>query len=108
MPYGLKPHIISKIKTIFINYPQIDKVVLYGSRAKGNYEIGSDIDLTIIGNSIKLSVINKIENELDDLLLPYTIDISIFNHIKNENLLDHINKVGKDFYVKDSIEEPLI
>ena len=108
MPYGLEPHIISKIKTIFINYPQIDKVVLYGSRAKGNYEIGSDIDLTVIGDNIGLSVINKIENELDDLLLPYTIDISIFSHIKNEKLLDHINRVGKDFYVKDSFEEPLI
>lgn len=108
MPYGLNPHIISKIKSVFIKYPQIDKIVLYGSRAIGNYETGSDIDLTVIGNDIGLIIINKLENELDDLLLPYSFDISIFQHIKNEKLLDHINREGKEFYIKASIKETLI
>ena len=103
MPYGLKHIIIDKINAVFINYPQIDKVVLYGSRAKGNYKNGSDIDLAIIGGDIDLALINKVENELDDLYLPYTFDISIFRHIRNENLLDHINRVGVVFYVNLSI-----
>jgi len=61
MPYGLKPHIIEKIKNIFVNYPQVEKVILYGSRAKGNYKTGSDIDLTVLGNDINLTLLHKIE-----------------------------------------------
>ncbi len=98
MPFGLKHHIIDKINAVFIKYPQIDKVVLYGSRAKGNYNNGSDIDLAFHGEEIDLTLLNKIEDELDDLYLPYTFDISIFRHIKNENLLEHINRVGVVFY----------
>lgn len=56
--------------------------------------------MVIIGNDIGLLLLNKIENELDDLLLPYTFDISIFSHIKNKNLLEHIDRVGIDFYLK--------
>ena len=73
---------------------------MYGSRAKGNYRIGSDIDLTIIGTDIDLSKLNEIENRLDDLMLPYSFDISVFSHIKNDGLLDHIKHVGKEFYIK--------
>lgn len=98
--YGLESKIIKDINNIFIKYPQIDKVILYGSRAKGNYDIGSDIDLTLIGESIDLLLLNKIENDLDDLLLPYKFDISVFKHIKNKDLNDHINRVGKEFYLK--------
>ena len=100
MLYGLKTHIIEKIKIVFVEYPEIDKVILYGSRAMGNFKIGSDIDLTITGDNIDLSLLHKVENELDDLLLPYTFDVSVFDHIKNENLLDHIDRIGVEFYVK--------
>ncbi len=101
MLYGLKPNIIESINNVFAKYPRIDRVVLYGSRAKGNYKHGSDIDLTIISEDINLQILHKIENEIDDLLLPYKIDISIYSHIKNENLLDHINRIGLDFYIKN-------
>ena len=54
------------------NFPEVDKAVLYGSRAKGNFKQGSDIDLTLYGNGLSLTILHKIENELDDLLMPYT------------------------------------
>jgi len=98
MPFGLKKNIIEKINTVFAKYPQIEKVILYGSRAKGNFQNGSDIDLTIIGERIDLLLLHKIEDELDELLLPYTIDLSIYSHIKNKNLLEHIKRVGIEFY----------
>ena len=100
MLYGLTENTIVKICDVFKKYPQIEKVILYGSRAKGNYTNGSDIDFTIIGKNINLQIINKLENNIDDLLLPYSFDISIFNQIKNEKLLEHINRVGKIFYTK--------
>ena len=100
MPYGLKKNIIEKINSVFVRHPQIEKVILYGSRAKGCFQNGSDIDLTVIGENIDLLLLHKIENELDELILPYTIDLSIFNHIDNENLIEHINRVGVEFYTK--------
>jgi predicted nucleotidyltransferase len=100
--YGLKEIDIDigKIKLIFANYPDIDKAILYGSRAKGNYREGSDIDISLIGNNINLSKLLRIETGLDDLLLPNNIDVSIFDNIKNPELIDHIKRVGIIFHEK--------
>ncbi|MBN8538164.1 MAG: nucleotidyltransferase domain-containing protein [Deltaproteobacteria bacterium] len=78
----------------------MDEVVLYGSRAKGNFKPGSDIDLTIKSQQMSLSELFKIENQIDDLFLPYKIDVSLFQQIDNPNLVNHINRVGIIFYKK--------
>ena len=98
MLYGLKKITIESINKVFSNYSEVEQVVVYGSRAKGNYKNGSDIDLTFEGEYLSLSLINKIDLELDDLMLPYTFDLSIYSHIKNLDLIDHIERVGKVFY----------
>jgi predicted nucleotidyltransferase len=98
--YGLKDIHIKKIQSVFANYGNIEKAILYGSRAKGNYRNGSDIDLALIGENLDLSTLFKIENEIDDLLLPHKIDLSLLHKIENDELLEHINRVGKIFYEK--------
>ena len=98
MQYGLKKESIEKVNRIFAQYDKIEEVILYGSRAKGNYKPGSDIDLTLKGKELNLKLLNKISLELDDLLLPYTFDLSIYHHIKQPDLIDHIVRVGKVFY----------
>ena len=98
MQYGLKKESIEKVNRIFAQYHKIEEVILYGSRAKGNYKPGSDIDLTLKGKELNLKLLNKISLELDDLLLPYTFDLSIYHHIKQPDLIDHIVRVGKVFY----------
>ena len=100
--FGLKEATIEKIITVFSQYPNIQKVLLYGSRAKGNYRNGSDIDLTLIGKNISYAQLSKIDIQIDDLLLPYCFDISIFKDIENLYLIDHINRVGLIFYEKSS------
>ena len=104
MPYGLGEHTINAIQSVFQHYPAIKKAILYGSRAKGNYRNGSDIDLTLVGEDLDLSTQFKIENELDDLLLPYKIDLSLLYKIENPDLIDHISRVGKVFYKKEIIQ----
>ena len=94
MPYGLKDKTIAMINSVFAKYPQVDEVILYGSRAKGTYKNGSDIDLTLKGENLSLTITNKIANEIDDLLLPYSFDISIFGDISNRDLVEHINRAG--------------
>lgn len=99
MKYGLKDSVIEKICEVFTRYPQIEKAVLYGSRAKGNYKNGSDIDLTLCGGKdLTLSVLYEIMEEFDDLLLPYKIDLSILSNINDQDLLEHIQRVGVLFY----------
>jgi len=96
--FGLAQSDLKKILAVFEKYAAIEEVVLYGSRAKGNYRPGSDIDLTLKGPALNLSILNRISTELDDLLLPYIFDLSIFNQIENEDLIDHIHRVGVKIY----------
>jgi type I restriction enzyme S subunit len=102
MQYGLKDTDIQKIKQVFALYGEIKQVVIYGSRAKGNYKPSSDIDLTLKGKKLNLTLQYKIENDLDDLLLPYKMDVSIFHQLSNSDLIEHINRVGKVFYQKNT------
>ena len=106
MKYGLPQSAIQKINVALSRYPQIDKAILYGSRAKGNYKNGSDIDLTLHGSAdLTLNVLYKIMDDLDDLLLPYIIDLSIFNTIHDPNVIEHIQRVGFTFYEKGALYE---
>ncbi len=105
---GLTKRDIDRIKAVFSKYKQIEKVLIYGSRAKGNYKPASDIDLTLIGKNIDLSLQLKIEFDLDDLMLPYKFDISIYDKITNPEFIDHIIRVGKEFYKRKSNEDTAI
>lgn len=96
--FGLVPDVIEQIKSVFVRYPQIDKVVIYGSRAKGNFKKGSDIDLTMFGPKLSYQLLADILDELDELMLPYKIDLSVFDKLDNANLKDHIERVGLIFY----------
>lgn len=98
--YGLPLTVIEKINAVFHSHPEVDKVVLYGSRAMGTHRTASDIDLTIISSIVDLTLLFKIENEIDDLLLPYKVDLSLMSKIDNPNLINHIHRVGITFYQK--------
>lgn len=95
---GLPADSIQKIQHIFSHYPEIKKVYLYGSRAKGTFQAGSDIDLSIISDNFTYAQLVKLEIELDDLLLPYKVDINLFKNIENPELIAHIKRCGIIFY----------
>lgn len=98
--FGLKTEDLNKIREVFKQFSQIQAVKIYGSRAKGNYREGSDIDLTLFGENIDLSLLNQLSAELDDLLLPYLFDISVYKKIENPDLLEHINRVGQTLFLQ--------
>jgi predicted nucleotidyltransferase len=103
MQYGLSENMVSKIYTVLGQYPAVEKAVIYGSRAKGNFKPSSDIDIALKGN-IDLKLLSRIILNLDDLLLPYKFDLSIYNHIANQELLDHIDRVGKIIWDANNIQ----
>jgi len=80
---------------------KLSQAILYGSRALGNYKPSSDIDLSLKGGGIDLSLQIQIEFDLDDLMLPYKFDLSIYDKISNPEFLQHIDRMGKTMYQKD-------
>lgn len=105
---GLSASVAGKIQSVFRQYPQIETVVLYGSRAKANYRQGSDIDLTIKlkpGIAPDLNLHHRLAAQLDDLNLVYTIDLSFYQQINNPDLIEHIDRVGVVFYESGEVTE---
>ncbi|MCO6439712.1 MAG: nucleotidyltransferase domain-containing protein [Nitrococcus mobilis] len=97
-PYGLPPHVLEQLKAVFRAWPRIERVILYGSRAKGNYRKGSDIDLCLEGQALEVADLLKLDAQIDDLLLPWKFDLSLRQMIDNPNLLAHIERVGVPIY----------
>ena len=95
---GLSETTLEAICATLARFPQVEKGVLYGSRAKGNFKPGSDIDLTLRGDGLTLSLLGNIDMALDDLLLPYEIDLSIYEQLDHAELLAHIDRVGRVIY----------
>ena len=106
MKFGLSKLTIEKLNSVFAKFPEIEEVIIYGSRAKGNFREGSDIDLTIKGENVTEAICTNVWLEIDDSDTPYLVDLSIFHHLDSASLIDHIKKVGKVFYRKKTTEVP--
>ncbi len=100
MNFGLKQETIDKINSVFAKYPEVEEVVIYGSRAKGNYRNGSDIDITLKGEHLTSQILSRINSDIDDLNTPYMFDISIFHKLHSTDFIEHIVRVGQVFYKK--------
>jgi predicted nucleotidyltransferase len=96
---GLPAHAVARMQTVFAAHPSIEQVILFGSRAKGNYKRGSDIDLAVFG-PVDFSELGTIAWKLDDLLLPWEIDLIPLETITNQDLREHILRVGQTFYTR--------
>ncbi|MCC5815457.1 MAG: nucleotidyltransferase domain-containing protein [Leptospira sp.] len=108
MKYGLREDTISKMHSVFNKHLSIETVLIYGSRAKGDYKNGSDIDLTIIGTGLDREIRSRVAQDIDNLNTPYSVDLSLFDQIKNEDLKKHILRVGKPFYQREKINSSAI
>lgn len=104
MKFGIDFSVWEEIIEIFQNYKEVDRLILFGSRAMGTYRPNSDIDLVIFTEGISFRRFLDLKAELDDLGLLYRIDLLDFNRIKNEELKSHIERVGVVIY-NSAIEE---
>ena len=98
MQFGLSKNIIERIRKTFEANAKVDDVIIFGSRAKGNYKEGSDIDLAVKGRNIKLDDILKLNGKLDELNLPYKIDLIDYATIQDKDVVEHIDRMGIIFY----------
>lgn len=93
MSFGLPDSVISRIQGVMASHPSVTRCIVYGSRAKGTYHDGSDIDLTLKGEIAEYER-DAIEASLEDLELPWTIDLSVYAQLDNAALVEHIDRVG--------------
>lgn len=100
---GLSASVLELLTKVFEKYEAIDQIELYGSRAKGTFNERSDIDLVAYGKDINRFMIADIFMELDDLDIPYKVDLQNYHDLRNSELLEHINRVGMVIYDRMSL-----
>ncbi len=98
MSFGLPELTVSTIREILARHPEVERAIIYGSRAKGTYRPGSDIDLTLIGPGLTYHDLVSIMGELEESVIPYTVDVSILDDIEDPAVQDHIKRWGQTFY----------
>lgn len=95
--YGLSEINGKRIMDVFSRFSEVQEAVLFGSRAKGNYRQGSDIDIAVKG-TVSKDVLSALLVAFDETVLPYFVDIVVYDHIKNIALKEHIDRVGICIY----------
>lgn len=96
--FGLTKEEVKNIQGVFTKYQKVKTATIYGSRAKGTHKPVSDIDLSLKGEEIDLALQQNLEFDLDDLMLPYKFDITIYDKLTNPEFVNHIDRIGKEFY----------
>jgi uncharacterized protein len=97
--FGLKAHNVEEIKSIIGQFSEVKVAKIFGSRAKGNYKNGSDVDIALYGENMSNEIALKISGILnEDTIMPYHFDILSYNNLKNTDLVSHIDKVGQILY----------
>lgn len=96
--FGLSDYIIDLLRGVLRAHPEVERAVIYGSRARGDYSNGSDIDLTLVGTRLTETILHRIAMEMDNLPIPHTVDLSIRSCLRNPALIQDIDKQGVEFF----------
>jgi predicted nucleotidyltransferase len=103
--FGLTERDMKTIRLIFESFPEVKTVHLFGSRAKGNYRLGSDVDLAIMNKGVDSTTLSRLIGEFEESSLPYNIDLVAFTKLSKQEFIDHINRVGIPFYRQGEVVE---
>lgn len=92
--HGLSNATLEKVRTVLERFPEVERAVLFGSRAKGTHKPGSDIDLALEGTALDWRIAGRIYEALDDLLLPYSFSLIVHDQATDPEVAAHIARVG--------------
>jgi predicted nucleotidyltransferase len=99
MNFGLRTEDVDYIKAVLSQFPEIEKAVIFGSRAKGKFKPGSDVDLAVWGNGIDLTTIARVHALLEEEgPLPYFFDVVDYTHLEHTALREQIDRTGKAIF----------
>ncbi len=97
--FGLPERTMKELLEYFKSRKDVEKVVIYASRAKGTYKTGSDIDFAIWSDK---DTLNGITLELDELPTPYSFDVTNYKTLTHEGMKKSIDRDGKLFYQREN------
>ena len=103
MKFGLSESVIEELQEVFRRHANIEKVLIFGSRSKGNYRAGSDIDLAVIGKDLDYNQLLDIMCDIEDLELLYSVDLLDYQKKKGTPIGDHIERVGQIFFSREAL-----
>lgn len=97
--FGLRPEDLAAMRALLAQYPAVQSALLFGSRAKGNYKQGSDVDIALLGEGVTDRMAAALAWQLnEETILPYHFDVLNYQTIANPDLVAHIDRVGEPFY----------
>ena len=77
------------------DHKEICDAIIFGSRAKGNYKKGSDIDIALKGKNISFELVAGLKTKFNqEMPIPHHVDLVHYESISNQDLTDHIDRVG--------------
>lgn len=94
MPFGLTERQLAQIREVCYNHPLVKAVLVFGSRAKGNYHEGSDLDLCLVDKEMSLAQLLRLMSQIEDLDLPFHCDVVRMSSLRNKEMIEHIGRVG--------------
>ena len=103
MEFGLKDMEIKALRDVLASVPEVEEAIIYGSRARGTNRKSSDIDMTLKGDNLIYLQLALLDAKIDDLYLPYFVDLSLYSMIKNVDLIASIEREGKVLYSNEMI-----
>lgn len=106
MDFGLRQSDIDYIVRVISEFSEIEKAVIFGSRAKGDFKPGSDVDIAIYGENITFDTVSAVHSMLEEQgPLPYFFDIVDYTHLDHKDLKEHIDRVGKVIFERKRAAE---
>ncbi len=110
-PFGLTDADMRTITTVLGRYPGVETALIFGSRAKGTFRRGSDVDIALKGPTLTYRTVAEISDFLnEETIMPYHFDILAYHAIDNPDLIDHIDRVGMVFFtapISQSLNLPI-
>ncbi len=104
--FGLKSKHREILESIFSDFKEVEKVLVFGSRAKETYHERSDLDLVICNSEMTYQRLGQLISAINESDFPYLVDIQLHENINNPELIAHISRVGKVFYQKEKLDKP--
>jgi predicted nucleotidyltransferase len=99
--FGLRDKDLQTVIAILQQHPDVEQALIFGSRAKGNYKPGSDVDIALKGATLDHKIVSHISSILnEETQMPYKFDVLNYDAISNKDLTEHIDRVGIVFYTK--------
>ncbi len=106
--HGLSKKTIEQIAGTLERFSEVEKAILFGSRAKATHKPGSDIDLALVGPTLNWRTVGRIYDALDDLLLPYRFSLIIYNANTDPDVAAHIARIGIPISQREHVSRPLV